>query len=512
MKKFKHTLLLVLSLSLFSSCTEWLQLLPQNQQVSDSYWTSQEDVDAVLNAGYLYLRGMVQDQLIPYGELRSGCIFSIRTNKLQSFQVKPTDESLCDWGPFYQIINVANVVLANASKAQKVDDTYEVEEMNAHYCEAYYLRALSYFYLVRNWREAPLLTVPFEDDSHTYQVPKASEADIIKQIKEDIKVALATGASKESFNTTWETKGRATKWAFYALMADVCLWSEDYETAIQYSDFLLSSTSVKAPKFLSTPTHNKWFSMFNPGNSNESIFELQWNYQEAQTNSLPVLFDNVNSSRLYQISTQLLTEFNFEYGYTEENLLEAVRTMYGGYYTDVAAEAFESSTKGFVWKYCGSKTLSDKRTQTYYDPNFILYRVAEVYLMKAEALILRGESQEDWAAAVDLINIIRRRSNLYDREFSEDLKEKDLLEWVLYERRLELVGEGKSWYDALRFGRRNNNKYKSVFLIDYVTTYNKQAGESWLTSVLNNDDALFLPIAQSELESNIKLVQNPYYY
>jgi hypothetical protein len=295
-------------------------------------------------------------------------------------------------------------------------------------------------------------------------------------------------------------------------MADVCLWSEDYDTAIQYCDYLLDSPSAKAPKFLSTPSHSKWFSMFNPGNSNESIFEIQWNYQEGQTNSLPVLFDNINASRLYQLSSQLLVEFNTEYSYTRENLTEAVRTMYGGYFTDVAADAYEAATKGFVWKYCGSKTLSDKRTQTYYDPNFIIYRVAEVYLMKAEALILRSETPADWEAAVELINIIRRRSNLEEREFTEDLKEKDLLEMVLYERRLELVGEGKCWYDELRFGRRNHNKYKNTFLIDYVTMYNKQASESWLTSVLTNDNALFLPIAQSELESNKKLVQNPYYY
>lgn len=511
MKKLKHTLLIALTLTLFSSCSDWLQLLPQNQQVSDGYWTTQEEVDAVLNAGYLNLRNLVEPKLIPLGELRGGNIFSIKANKLQNFQVKPTDKDLCDWGPFYQIIGIANVVLANASKAQVIDDTYEVEEMNAHHSEAYFLRALCYFYLVRNWREVPLLTVPFEDDSHSYQVPKATEADIIAQIKSDIRTALESGATKESFNTTWETKGRATKWAFYALMADVCLWSEDYETALQYSDYLLTSTSPKAPKFLSTPTHNKWFSMFNPGNSNESIFEIQWNYQENQKNNLPVLFDNAATGRTYQLSQTLLAEFNTEYSYTIENNLEAVRSMYGGYFTDLPA-SYEVATSGYVWKYCGSKTLTDKRTQTYYDPNFILYRVAEVYLMKAEALILRGTSQEDWAAAVELINVIRRRSNLEEREFSEDLKEKDLLEWVLYERRLEFVGEGKCWYDQLRFGRRGNNKYKSLFLIDYVTTFNKQAGESWLTSVLSIDDALFLPISLTELETNKKLVQNPYYY
>jgi len=511
MKTINYILTVIVLMAGLSSCKDWLEVYPQDEQASDTYWNSQEDVDAVLFAGYYYLRDMVADYLIPYGELRGGCVYSIETNKLQNFQIDATDEDLCDWGQFYQIINVANVVLANAHKAQEKDDTYEVEELNAHYCEAYFLRALSYFYLVRNWREVPLITVPYEDDSYSYHIAKSSEAEIIQQIKSDILAALATGSTKEYYETTWETKGRATRWAFYALMADVCLWSEEYDTAIEYCDYLLNSTSANAPQFLSAATHSSWFSMFNPGNSNESIFEIQWDYQEDQTNNLPVLFDNEATDKLYEISTQLLSDFNAEYTYTVESILEAVRTMYGGYYTDDAA-AYQSATKGYVWKYCGSQTLSDKRTETYYDPNFIIYRVSEVCLMKAEALVLRGDSSADWELAVELVNKIRTRSNLEEREYTEDMNEQELLDMILYERRMEFVGEGKCWYDLLRFGRRDNNKYKSVFLVDNVVTYNKQAGESWLMSVLSNDDALFLPIAESELESNTLLVQNPYYY
>jgi len=147
-----HSLLSGIALLLTTSCNDWLEVMPQNDQTSDAYWQNQEEVDAMVTSGYLYLREMVVDYLIPYGELRSGQLYSIKTNKLQNFQVKPTDESLCDWGPFYQIINVANTVLSNAHKAMTNDRTYKVEEMNAHFCEAYFLRALSYFYLVRNWR------------------------------------------------------------------------------------------------------------------------------------------------------------------------------------------------------------------------------------------------------------------------------------------------------------------------------------------------------------------------
>ena len=118
-----------------------------------------------------------------------------------------------------------------------------------------------------NYKAKPIReTIAYEDFSkldirvgtilECTKVPKAGEAEIIAQIREDIRTALATGAAKESFDTAWETKGRATKWALYALGADVCLWAEDYEAAITYCDGILESNSPYAPAFLSTPTHS----------------------------------------------------------------------------------------------------------------------------------------------------------------------------------------------------------------------------------------------------------------
>lgn len=512
MKRIKHIILIFATLLLITSCDEWLNVYPENAQVSDVYWQSKQDVETVVVSGYYYLRSITINSLLPWGELRSGAIFDVKGNDLQKFQLKPNNKANSNWGPLYQIINIANVVIANAPRVQKMDDTYELYEMNAHVCEAYFLRALSYYYIVRNWREAPLITQPYEDDSNPYQKAKATEEELIAQIKSDIKTALATGAAKEYFNTTWETKGRATKWAFYALMTDVCLWSEEYDTAIEYADFLLKTSSTRKPAFMQTPTHASWFSMFNPGNSNESVFELQWNYEEDQTNLLPVYFDNTSLDRKYEISLQLLKDFNLEYAETIGVEKEAVRTMHGGYYVDDPS-TFEIATRGYVWKYCGAQTLTDKRTKTYYDPNFIVYRVTDVMLMKAEALILKtnGNSPSAWQEAIDLMNEVRHRSNLEDLEYTENLSEEDMLKMLLHERRIEFVGEGKSWYDLLRFGRRANNKYKDLFIIQYVMNYNEQASESWLRSVLSNDDAHFLPVWENELRVNPLLVQNPYY-
>ena len=283
-----------------SSCTDWLEVYPQNEQVSDYYWDNKEEVEAMLNGCYYYYRNMVTTNLIPYGELRAGQIVSRGVGStLQEFRVKEIEKSIANWGPFYAVINVANGVLKNADKVLVNDETYDRNMLNAHKAEAYFLRALSYFYLVRNWKDVPLVLEPYEDDAQSYLVAQSSEDSVIMQIKSDITTALNSGAAKEYYTKKWETKGRATKWALYALMADVCLWSEDYQKAELYCDSILLSASTHAPRLLTSPTHNAWFSIFNPGNSNESILELQWSEEEEQLCNLPVLFSDVDASRQY---------------------------------------------------------------------------------------------------------------------------------------------------------------------------------------------------------------------
>ncbi len=107
------------------------------------------------------------------------------------------------------------------------DASYYESRMNSHLTEAYFLRGLSYLYLVRNFREVPLITEPYVDDAMPNDVPKSSETEILELIKSDVRAALATNAAKETFDGTWATKGRATKWALYALMAETCLWAEE---------------------------------------------------------------------------------------------------------------------------------------------------------------------------------------------------------------------------------------------------------------------------------------------
>jgi hypothetical protein len=495
-----------------SGCSQWLQVYPQNDQVSDYLWNSQEDVEGVVNSTYYYFRALVEPYLIPYGELRGGTLYSRYAGNLQMFRVKSTDKSFANWGPFYQIINISNIVLANADKVLAVDKTYDENMMKAHKAEALYMRALCYFYLVRNWRDVPLVLDPYENDNATFKVKQSTEAQVIAQIKKDLNAAIDSKAAKAFYDTNWETKGRATIWSMYALMADVCLWSGDYADAETYSDKILnpaSSYSGVAPRFLSTPTRDSWFSMFNPGNSNESIFEVEWDVEKDQSNSLTQNF-SWSISDVYRYTPQMAKDFLEEYALTQKNGLEEVRTSYGGCYMRALDG---TSTDAWCWKYVGSITKTEPRTSDSYDSHYIIYRVADIMLMKAEALVQQGQSR--YQEAIDLINQIRERSNLKLRTDLDPSKstELEMLQAVLYERQMELAGEGKIWYDILRMGRAKDKKYWDALLVAHVLEYKyNSSSDSWVRGVFSNgDDAMFMPVWEQELEYNDLLVQNPYY-
>jgi hypothetical protein len=153
------------------------------------------------------------------------------------------------------------------------------------------------------------------------------------------------------------------------------------------------------------------------------------------------------------------------------------------------------------------------------DANFIIYRVAEIMMMKAQALTMKG--QGSWKEAVSLVNRIRNRAALgnfkdIDTQSSEadeqisQLDELTLLEEVLNQKEMEFMAEGKRWYDLLWFGRIGNYKYKTEFIAKVIEG-NQTTNQQWILSVLQDPNAWYMPINATELYNNKLLEQNPYY-
>lgn len=502
----------------FSSCNNWLDILPNNEQVTDNYWQSKEDVEAVISSGYSYLRQCVPT-LIKWGELRGGAIYSTNSNdqKLQDFNILSSN-SLCNWATIYKVIGMANSVIKYAPGVN--DDTYYASIRNSHLAEAYFLRAYCYLVLVKNYKEVPLVLEAYVNDQASFDKAKSSEAEIIAQIKEDVRLALATGAAKGTYEEDWATKGRVTKWALYALGADVCLWSEDYDQCIQYCDMILNASDTFRPAFMSNTVD--WYTMFYPGNSNESIFELNWDYSlNAINNNFSSLF-TINASSPLQPTTAAVELMKTEMqalkdkGVTEDGrmgrMLLCTFVPEGN-----TPSAWPTSQRLYIWKYNGTDVPDiEGGTRAHKDANFIIYRVAEIMLMKAQALTMKGHSS--WTEAVELVNRIRHRAGLDSfggndvniADVVAQLDEQTLLEEVLDQKELEFIAEGKRWYDVLWLGRVANGRYKSEFMAK-VLEGNQTTNQAWIESVLQDPDAWYMPIPQADIDHNKLLEQNPYY-
>lgn len=491
MKNIKYYISALTLMFAFSSCQDYLNVLPENEQSSSEYWQTKEEVQAVLAAGYVNLRS-AQEDIFLWGESRgNGIIFfgDGSTGQKAAQKVRSMDillnNDLAKWDAIYKVINMANSVIKYAPGVVAKDESFNVNVMNSDLSEAYFLRALSYFYLVRVFGDVPYVVEPYVDDKASYVLEATSGNDILKQCVTDLNGAL--DAAKEYFPETdatnpMNTKGRATKWAIYSLLADINLWLGNYQDCLTECDAVINSGKVGLIK------GSSWFTNFYPGNSNESIFEIQYSKPLAQTNSFITWF---NTNHYYMISPYELSLLN------DENDIRGGNASY------------KISDESTIWKYVGKlndgATARDGSTEN--DQNFIIYRLADIYLMQAEANIMLG-TDDGYAKAANLINLIRERAGLAD--ISATSNQESMLTILLQERQREFFAEGKCWFDLLRIGSRDNYKYKEL-LIQQVLNITGANNQAVIRSKLADTNSWYMPYHEDETAVNPLIKQNSYY-
>ena len=516
MKKIKLYLVIALSFAGFVSCNDWLTLHPDNAQTTDQYWQSKQDVESVIAAGYVRFRECVKDHsLFVWGEMR-GEMISITNatlnddikaaQKIRNLDIETTN-TFVSWAKLYRVIGLANSVLKYAPAVRELDPSFSLAEMNSYFSEAYFLRALSYFYLVRTFKDVPLILEPYVEDSEQFEIPKSPEEDVLAQIIADLKRALEL-PPREFYTETDETnpvntKGRATKWSIYALLADVYLWRgdealNDYESVISACQQVRNYEVENGGKLTLLGT-SEWFDNYYPGNSAESIFEVQFDYNKQQSNSFVNWFAaligasrTANNQQVYGISESAVLLFYTSLPLGDNRGLGGSYDPYGG-----------------VWKYSGfsyyyvDNAVRSNSNQS--DQNFIIYRLADIYLIQAEAYIMQG----NYSAAIELIADIRRRAGIQE-VLSTYSTELEMLDLLLNEKAREFIGEGKRWFDLLRVARRHNYQYKE-YMIEHSLEALSPGNVPMARQKLADPYAHYLPIHKDELMANKLLDQNPYY-
>jgi len=496
MRKIYIIIISVVFLS--TGCTDFLLLEPQDELIREEYWKTEGDVVAVLGTSYALMSEFLEEIYL-WSEIRGGLLSpnenrpSIEQMDFFNFNINENNE-LVQWAEFYQVINLANTIIEYAHQALDNDDTFTEDRYSGYVAEAYFIRSLCYFYLVKTFKEVPFITKSYDTDSQDFRIEKSTENEILEQLIEDLLGIVGGAFEQDDFVLNTEKKGRATTNAIYSLLADIYLWKNDYVKCLETCDKINNIYLVEG---------DEYFSLYgDDGNSQESIFELQFDYDLYRTsNSLYSITSNSSDGNRDFLVSEMLLGLYVE---TDLRFIAPQSSIY-----PAGGEVSINTNNYSIWKYVGMRPRSsaysnNERTKKQSDANWIFYRLADIYLMKAEAYAELGEYENSLLQ----LNVIKNRAGLKNFPFTSD--QKGLLNEILKERAREFVGEGKRWYDLVRISRRDQANRLS-FISDAVISNVEPTSRSAVVSKIKEVNSWFLPIYYNELILNNLLEQNIFY-
>ena len=532
--KIRYIAVVLCSVGVLTSCNDFLSTIPLNEIVLENFWENEEELNSVVMSCY---SGMAQGdfltRLILWGELRSdnvvegiitGDIPYVNNDQLRDMLEGniQQDYYIADWSCFYRVINRCNTVLYYAPQVLERDPDFKTSEWEYIKAEMLTLRALCYFYLVRSFRDVPFVTEPTIDDSQELKVAAADPDVVLNQLVKDLQEAELTALKefpKEAASMYSYTKARVTKQTVWSLLADIYLWMERYDECVVYCEKVIEAKVAEAEE-------NKM--------SYEGNYPLIANQRTSSSNNIHQAYNQIFGDR-YSFESI----FEMPFGYNYEDKRDALRSYYGAwdmepgvmvaspFIAEGAKDGNEIYKKGdirsiesFDWSntsinkyvcYHISDNESSTKMMSKYS-NWIFYRLTDVMLMEAEALVERNDSIDgdptDLKKAFDLASSVYHRSNLKEElKFSGDLTAQDgLRKFVLEERQRELMFEGKRWFDLVRKARREGNNSAMLDLATRKYTSPGTVKSKWI-----KPDMLYLPIHENELKVNPLLKQNPEY-
>ena len=500
MKKYIYILLATFALS---ACESELELESPSELTTAGFWDTEEGARTAHTGLYANLRSSAQDFWL-LGEMRSdiwgGRTYesAFNTNLIESNFTEAT-APFGGWAGLYTRIHRINDFLANAPNVSFVNE----DDKNHLIGQAYGLRALYYYTLLKTWGAVPIILEPVGAiDPSDLSKPRSPQAEVMSLIKSDIGASLSAFGSDDSF---WEdSRNFWSKAATLALKGDVYIWSANLlgggnadlnEAKIALQQVASFGVSLEAD------ISSLW-GVENEGNS-EFIFALQYKRDEAS---------NIYNS-LTGRSTEINPQFNDKgssmidfviaganrYGQSEKTILllddnddsRKDATFIRLYVDDNGGAGYPTYNEPAYFGSVFNKFLGRvDGTERIFENDVPVYRYADIVLLLAEAKNLLGEDPSGE------INQIRQRA--YGANYVEAIhgytngSQTDNANAILDERYKEFIGEGKRWWDLRRAG--------SSFVFDNISFLSP--GEEF---------KLLLPITTDMIGRNPALEQTPGY-
>lgn len=434
----------LLVLASLSSCQKYINLEPENSTYDEVFWKDANNISKATNGGYSMLRDALRNErsYFIFGDIAAGN-FAVgsdhwnmtRFSKAGNFYFNYAaylEGSLWNWTRFYGIINQANRIIENTPLIPAENFEDGEAQKNSLIAEARFTRAFVNFYMQRVWGDILLVKQSYNDPQNIPPIARSPQKETIDFCIEDLKFAI------DHLITT--RKSIANKGAAQALLAHVYAWSHDYVNAEKYAnDVINAGYSLES----SADYRKIWL-----GDSKESIFEIHMQYEtnagENDANFFNIFLADpvvrnkgVNSA--WRLDQQVLEEYFNE---------DEVRF-------DSVFRKGDGSNLYFLRKYDNVKYYEPTTNAYTINNNLVIFRLADMYLLRAEAYYKNGKTQ----LALDDLNRIRERAGLEKVNASGD----NLFTEIFKERRRELIGEGSTQFDVIRMGFLNKLEFSDYY-------------------------------------------------
>lgn len=444
--KFRYILPVIAALSL-SACHKDLEVLQTDQLAVDNMWKTESDATAAMYGTHQLARAAFSQGLVYWGEYRTGLWGPgnhkglSQTARDQVYQnVMPNTHANADWESIYRTINVANLVLRYTGDIPFSADSKKKEVL----ANAYFIRALAYFWVARVWGDAPLVLEGYISPSQNLLPTRTPAADIFKQIELDINAGL------ENMPATVTAKKTASRASLNMLKADYSLWM--YKVRNGGDAYLTQAATAVAAVLGNTALglETDYARIFASTSEAGKEVIYSWNYaQDEYTGGYAAdyQFNSATVTAAYRYNPVVVGTGQQWTFYTDayvnvltQNLADKrLLTNYQVFFDDKMNQTFH-----FTNKYKGTWL----NNTLILDSDVILYRLADAYMFDAEIKYY----QQNPSGAIQAVNRLVERAYSNANYYSTSSTLPQVHDVIVKERMREYPAEGKLWWDFIRLG------------------------------------------------------------